>query len=606
MITLRNVSKSFGGQSLFEDASLQINDGERFALVGPNGAGKSTLFKMMLGSEEADEGELQFKKGVVVGYLPQENAPVSESTVLEETLTGLDDLDGRKEAEAKAVLMGLGFKVSDFTRKVNTLSGGWAMRAAMARLLVKKPDLLLLDEPTNHLDLDSLIWLQDYLAWYPGAVFIISHDRAFIDFLCTAIVSLQDKTLRVYHGDYSNFLAQRESEKEKLLSQWKQQQLEIADMEDFIARNRARVSTAARVQSMIKRLDKLERIELVQEVKTVKIRFPQPNRTGTKVLELKDVNKTYKVADHPDIKVYENFDFELMRGQKLAFVGHNGAGKSTLLKMLAGVIEPDSGERALGLNVKTGYFSQHRDGILDPRKTVLQEAMDNDRMNPELMVRTVLGTFLFPGDNVYKRTEVLSGGEKSRLMLVKLLMDPPNVILMDEPTTHLDMASVDALIAALKEFEGTLCMISHDVYFLNALADSVVHVEQGKTTVYPGNYDYFRYRQEQLAREASGQRRKQQAEPEQQAAAPSADYEEKKRQEAEARKKSRQAEKLKKEIEYLRKTVESLAAKMSAPEIHSDYKQVKELGDKIAALESKIASHTAEIEAMEREGASAN
>ncbi|HNT98171.1 MAG TPA: ATP-binding cassette domain-containing protein, partial [Elusimicrobiales bacterium] len=238
MITLRNVSKSFGGQSLLEDASLQINDGERFALVGPNGAGKSTLFKMMLGQEEADEGELQFKKGTVVGYLPQENPPVSDLTVLEETLAELEDLDGRKEAEAKAVLMGLGFKVSDFTRKVNTLSGGWAMRVAMARLLVKKPDLLLLDEPTNHLDLDSMIWLQDYLAWYPGAVFIISHDRSFIDFLCSAIVSLQERKLRVYHGDYANFLAQRESEKEKLLSQWKQQQLEIADMEDFIARNR--------------------------------------------------------------------------------------------------------------------------------------------------------------------------------------------------------------------------------------------------------------------------------------------------------------------------------------------------------------------------------
>ncbi|HNW45444.1 MAG TPA: ABC-F family ATP-binding cassette domain-containing protein, partial [Elusimicrobiales bacterium] len=382
MITLRNIHKSFSSQVLFEDASLQINEGERFALVGPNGAGKSTLFKMMLRAEEADEGEIQFKKGVVVGYLPQENPPSSGRTVIEETLDGVEDYDGRIEAEGKAILMGLGFKVADFTRRVNTLSGGWAMRVAMGKLLLKKPDLLLLDEPTNHLDLDSLLWLEQYLQAYQGAIFVISHDRDFINKICNAIVSLQDHTLRVYHGDYENFLAQRQAEKEKIYSAWRLQQEEIAQMEDFIARNRARVSTAARVQSMIKRLDKLERIELVQEVKTVKMRFPQPNRTGTNVLELKNISKVYNIPDHEPIRVYEGFDFQLQRGQKMAFVGHNGAGKSTLLKMLAGVIEPDSGERKLGLNVKTGYFSQHRDGILDPRKTVLQEAMDNDRMNP--------------------------------------------------------------------------------------------------------------------------------------------------------------------------------------------------------------------------------
>ncbi|MDT8285577.1 MAG: ATP-binding cassette domain-containing protein [Elusimicrobiales bacterium] len=594
MITLRNVSKSFGGQSLFEDASLQINDGERFALVGPNGAGKSTLFKMMLGEEEADEGHLQFKKGVVVGYLPQENAPVSDSTVLEETLSELEDFDGRKEAEAKAVLMGLGFKVSDFTRKVNTLSGGWAMRVAMARLLVKKPDLLLLDEPTNHLDLDSMIWLRDYLAWYPGAVFIISHDRSFIDFLCTAIVSLQDKTLRVYHGDYANFLAQRESEKEKLLSQWKQQQLEIADMKDFIARNRARVSTASRVQSMIKRLDKLELIELPPENKTVKIRFPQPSRTGTKVLELKNVSKTYPVPGHDPIKVYENFNFELNRGQKLAFVGRNGAGKSTLLKMLAGVVEPDSGERVLGLNAKTGYFSQHRTGILEPRRSVLQEALDNDRMNPELMVRTVLGTFLFPGDNVFKKVSVLSGGEKSRLMLVKLLLDPPNVLLLDEPTTHLDIPSVEALVAALKEYEGTVCFISHDLYFVNQLADSVVHVENGKATVYPGNYDYFQSRQEQMeaeAQAAAAARARKAPDPE-----PQADpREEERRRKKDREQAERRSARLKEEIASSKKKVEELAARLSDPAVHADYDLVRSIGEEIKVLETEAAAKENEL-----------
>ncbi|OIN99545.1 MAG: hypothetical protein AUJ51_12775 [Elusimicrobia bacterium CG1_02_56_21] len=600
MITIRNIHKSFSSQTLFEGASLQINEGERFALVGPNGSGKSTLFKMMLREEEVDEGEIQFKKGVVVGYLPQENAPTSERSVIEETLDGVEDYGGRIEAEGKAILMGLGFKVTDFERKVNTLSGGWSMRVAMAKLLLKKPDLLLLDEPTNHLDLDSLLWLQGYLGGYQGAIFVISHDRAFVNTVCNAIISVQEKTLRAYYGDYENFISQRQSEKEKIYSAYRLQQEEIAQMEDFIARNRSRVSTASRVQSMIKRLDKVVRIVLPAEVKTVKIRFPQPNRTGTKVLELRNISKIYNVPDQEPIRVYENFDFELQRGQKMAFVGHNGAGKSTLLKMLAGVIEPDSGERKLGLNVKTGYFSQHREGILDPRKTVLQEAMDNDRMNPELTVRTVLGSFLFPGDNVHKRTDVLSGGEKSRLMLVKLLMDPPNVILMDEPTTHLDMASVDALVAALKEFEGTLCFISHDIYFINALADSVVHIEQGKTTVYPGNYDYFRYRQAQLSEEKAGRKKKEAPGP-----APKADnseWEEKKRLEAEIRKKSRRAETLKKEIAYSRKTVESLAARLSAPEIHSDYAQVKELGDKIAVMEAKIAAFTSELETLESAG----
>ncbi|OGS07809.1 MAG: hypothetical protein A2270_01045 [Elusimicrobia bacterium RIFOXYA12_FULL_51_18] len=598
MITIRNVSKSFGSQTLLEDASLQINEGERFALVGPNGSGKSTLFKMMLREEEADSGEIQFKKGVVVGYLPQENAPTSERTVIQETLDGVEDYSGRKEAEAKAILMGLGFKVSDFDRKVNTLSGGWAMRAAMARLLVKKPDLLLLDEPTNHLDLDSLLWLQDYLGYYEGAVFVISHDRAFINTVCNAIISVQDRTLRAYHGDYEHFLAQRESEKEKLYSAWRMQQDQIAEMEDFIARNRARVSTASRVQSMIKRLEKLELVTLPVETKTVKIRFPQPSRTGTKVLELKNINKVYQVPGHEAIRVYENFDFSLLRGQKMAFVGHNGAGKSTLLKMLAGVIEPDSGERALGLNVKTGYFSQHREGILDPRKTVLQEAMDNDRMNPELMVRTVLGTFLFPGDNVFKKAGVLSGGEKSRLMLVKLLLDPPNVLLMDEPTTHLDIPSVEALVGALKEFEGTLCFISHDLYFINALADSVVHIEKGKTTVYPGNYDYFRHRQQQL--QAEEERNAPAASPGPDAAASDGvNWEEKKRQDSDARKRLKRADTLKKEMAYSRKTVETLAAKMASPEIYSDYKQVQELGDKVRALENKIAAAAEELKALE-------
>lgn len=490
MITLKGVSKAFGRQVLFKDANLQINEGDRFVLVGPNGSGKSTLLKILLGQEEADSGDIIVKRGVKAGYLPQENAPVSEETVLRTALAHRQDPDGRVTARAKAVLMGLGFKTADFDRKLNELSGGWAMRAAMARLLMQEPDLLLLDEPTNHLDIDALFWLQGHLKAYSGAVFLVSHDRAFINEVGRAVVSLQDRTLKVYRGDYEHYAREKEAEGERLLAAWKRQQDEVASMQDFIDRNRSRASTANRAQSMIKRLERLERIELPEEAKRIKVRFPQPQRTGARVLWLRRVDKAYG-----DVRVYQGLDFELERGWKVALVGHNGAGKSTLLKLLAGVLEPDSGERVLGERVRAGYFSQHREGWLDPDKTVLEEARSVERASPDLLVRTVLGTFLFPGDAVFKKVSVLSGGEKSRLALVKLLLDPPNVLLLDEPTTHLDMASVDALVAALKEYEGTVCCISHDLYFLNAIADHVVHIEKGGITWYPGDYEYFKRRQ---------------------------------------------------------------------------------------------------------------
>jgi len=486
MITVKNVHKSFGLQTILDGANLQINAGDRFALVGPNGAGKSTFFRMLLSEDWPDEGEIQFKRGITVGYLPQENAPVSTNlTVLEESLAHAQDPDERMAAKAKSILMGLGFKVSDFDRKVNTLSGGWAMRVAMARLLLEEPNLLMLDEPTNHLDLESMIWLQEYLLNYRGSIFLISHDRNFINTVCRAVVSLENKTLKIYNGNYEFFLRQRALDKERLEQAYRAQQEEIADMQDFVNRNRARASTASRAQSMLKRLEKLERIELPEENKKLKIRFPQPQRTGVRTLALKNINKSYA-----DIKVYKDLNFELERGWKMAFVGHNGAGKSTLLKILAGVVSIDKGERTPGINVKVGYFSQHRAETLDSEKTVLEEAL-SVRDHSEQTVRSALGSFLFRGEAVFKKVKVLSGGEKSRLSLVKLLLDPPNVLLMDEPTTHLDLDSVEALVSALSDFEGTLCFISHDLYFVNALANHVVHVHQGIVTLYPGNYDYF-------------------------------------------------------------------------------------------------------------------
>lgn len=580
MITLHGIHKSFGQQVLFESASLQINDRDRFVLVGPNGAGKSTLFKILLRQEEADSGRLTIRRGAAVAYLPQENAPSSDDSVLETALAHHKDPDARLTAKAKAFLMGLGFKVGEFDKKVSDLSGGWAMRVAIARLLMQEPDLLLLDEPTNHLDIDSLFWFQKYLQSYPGAVFVISHDRAFINTVGRAIISVQDRTLKVYHGDYEFFLREREAEKERLRSAWKQQQDEIARMQDFIDRNRARASTAGRAQSMIKRLEKLERIVLPRESKTAKIRFPQPSRTGVRVLSLRNVYKSYG-----DTKVYQGLDFELERDWKAAFVGHNGAGKSTLLKVLAGVIPIDSGERAVGNDVVVGYFSQHREGQLDPGKTVLQEAQSSGRMKSELLVRTVLGTFLFPGDSVYKRVEVLSGGEKSRLALVKLLLDPPNVLLLDEPTTHLDAASVDALVEALREFEGTICCISHDLYFLNVLADHIVHIDQGRITWYPGNYEYFKRRQAQWHEENP-----------QAVAVPVVEKKAAPRPPAQDEKqKARRRAKLEEELRNLHASLEELAAKLSDPVLYSDFAKVRGIGEEMEKVQAAIQIKEAEL-----------
>ena len=576
MISVRGLKKSFGEQTLYDGADLQLNAGDRYAFVGPNGAGQSTFFKMLLGEEEPDAGGIEWKRGAKAGYLPQENPPVGAETVLETALGGRLDSDGRETAEAKKILMGLGFKVKDFDRPISELSGGWAMRAALAKLLVDEPELLLLDEPTNHLDLETLLWFQEYLKGYPGAILMISHDRSFIDEVCSAIVAVEEKRLKIYRTDYDGFLAEREAARARLESAWKQQQDEIDAMKEFIMRNRARVSTASRVQSVMKKLEKIEEIVLPPSLKAVKITFPQPGRTGTSVLKLKNVHKSYGPT-----KVYEGLNFELERGWKMAFVGPNGAGKSTLLKVLGDIIPIDSGERVLGHNVKVGYFSQHREGQLTPGRTVLQEAMSVGRLNGDLFTRTVLGTFLFPGDMVHKKVDVLSGGEKSRLQLAKLLLDPPNVLLLDEPTTHLDLTSVEALVDALKSFDGTICTISHDVYFLNAVADHVVHVVQGKITVYPGNFEYFRHRQAQLESETGPV--KPTAE---QAAAAEAEnlYEAGK----EARRKAKALEKAAAELERLHAELEKLANEMSDPKLYEDMNRVQQVGEDMERVQAAL------------------
>jgi len=515
MLTISEVSKAFAGRTLFQDASLQVNRGDRVGLVGPNGAGKSTLFSLILGEASPDEGKLSIEKSATIGFLPQEHAPAGDETVLElacavspelvkaqrilkttpedsaehhEALHLFDEHGGwQLEPKAKRVLAGLAFRESDFDRPAKNLSGGWIMRAHLARLLVQEPDLLLLDEPTNHLDLESLVWFQNYLTSYPGAILMISHDREFLNQLVGSIIEIAHRRLNRYRGNWDSYVEQRAAREEQQLSAYKNQQKEIASLQQFADRFRAKASKASQAQSKLKQIDRMEKIDApVAREKTVHFRFPQPPRSGHRVITLKEVDHSYG-----DLVVYRGLNFEAERGQRTVLVGPNGAGKSTLLKLLAGVLPIQSGTRDPGHNVKVGYFSQYRVDMLDPKMTVLETARDMPNPVSEQVARTVLGSFLFRGDDVFKVTAVLSGGEKTRLALVRLLLDPPNLLLMDEPTTHLDVGSIDALVGALGQYEGTLIFISHDVYFIRAVAKTVLHINAGTLTPYAGDYDYY-------------------------------------------------------------------------------------------------------------------
>ncbi len=504
MLTVSRLSKSFAGQTLFEDASLQVNRGDRIALIGPNGAGKTTLFSILLEEEDADTGEVAFQRGVKVGFLPQESAPVKEETVIQlatdtAAAVRLEDHEllhdeasfssdqQQVEAKAKRILRGLGFRETDYDRQAKTMSGGWIMRAHLARLLVTEPDLLLLDEPTNHLDLESLVWLQNYLNTYSGAILLISHDRSFLNALAERIVEIDQCKLLSYRGNYDEYVTQKAARQEQLLASFKNQQREIKRLQTFIDRFGAKNTKASQAQSKRKQIERMDKIEAPDSAdRHVSFRFPQPERSGRKVMELKGVDHAYGQN-----VVYQGLDYTVERNQRTVFVGPNGAGKSTLLKLLAGVLPVQTGSRELGHNVHVGYCSQHRVETLNLEHTVLEEASDCGKQVPEQTVRTLLGAFLFRGDDVFKPVKVLSGGEKSRLVLAKILLNPPNFLLMDEPTTHLDMASIEALIQALRQYEGTLVFISHDVYFIKSIASSVLHVRGGALTFYPGNYDYY-------------------------------------------------------------------------------------------------------------------
>jgi len=519
MLTLSQVSKAFAGRTLFSDVSLQVNREDRIGLVGPNGAGKSTLFSLILRDASPDDGRVILEKNATLGFLPQETAPAGRETVLElacaispemvkaqdaikrheaagtfdeeeyhDAVAAFSELGGwQLEPKAKQILKGLAFRESDFDREARTMSGGWIMRAHLARLLVMEPDLLLLDEPTNHLDLESLYWFQEYLQSYPGAILMISHDREFLNALVDSILEISHQKLNRYRGNWDKYVLEKVQREEVQLAAYKNQQKEIAALQEFADRFRAKASKASQAQSKLKQIDRMEKIEMpLSQEKTVHMRFPQPPRSGIRSIVLKDIDFSYG-----DLAVYRGLEFEAERGQRTVLVGPNGAGKSTLIKLLAGNLTPERGTRELGHNVKVGYFSQHRMESLNAKHTVLESVQDMPNPVGEQQARTVLGSFLFRGDDVFKPVGVLSGGEKTRLALVKILLDPPNLLLMDEPTTHLDIGSIDALINALQQYEGTLVFISHDVHFIRAMARTVLHISAGQLTPYAGDYQYY-------------------------------------------------------------------------------------------------------------------
>ena len=537
MIALADkISKSFGGRVLYSNATLQLNAGERWALVGPNGAGKTTLLKIIMGLESADEGTVTFAKDATLGYLEQETELMGDRTALNEVIESaheikqwerkvndlslkiaetpegatlnkyLEDyahamerferLGGYElESRARQILAGLGFPVEDFDKPAREFSGGWQMRISLSKLLLRRPDVLLLDEPTNHLDLESVQWLERFLSSYDGTVLLVSHDRSFMDACVTHVAALENRMLVTYTGNYSGYLHQREENLEQLRAKRAAQERDIAHMETFIERFRYKPTKAKQVQERVAKVEKIreELVVLPEQSHHMHFRFPEPPRTGDTVISLEGVAKSYE-----DNFVYANVDLKLYRGDHVALVGPNGAGKSTLMKLIAGKLKPDAGQISLGQNVTEAYYAQHQLEELNPSNTVLAELDTVAAGWTTSEERRLLGAFLFHGDDVEKRVNVLSGGERARLALAKMLVSPDPLLLLDEPTNHLDIDSVDVLEKALIDFPGTIILISHDEHLVRAVANKVVDVRNHRVTVYDGDYDYFLFKLAEL------------------------------------------------------------------------------------------------------------
>lgn len=533
MLNIANISKLQGGVQLYSGVNFQINPGEKVGLVGPNGAGKTTLFRMIIGEERPDEGQISFPEKLRLAYFSQNVGEMRGRTALQEVMSGDEtvaqlarELKGYEdelcqpdlapermdvilqrmgdaqtefekrggydlESRSEEILTGLGILPQDHGKPVEDFSGGWKMRIALAKVLVMTPDLILMDEPTNYLDMETILWLEEWLKNYKGAIFMTTHDRDFMNNVVKKIVELSAGKATTYSGNFDFYVQERAIRREQQKAEYQRQQEMLSKEEEFIARFKARASHAAQVQSRVKKLDKIERVELPQEDEVIKFEFQAPPRGSDEVAILKNLKKIWKTTDGREHLVFQNVTTTILRQEKIALVGVNGAGKSTLLKVLAGLTEPTEGEARLGPSIQLGYFGQHTLDVLNPQGTVFDEVRKALPEASDGYLRNLLAAFLFRGDDVEKKVRVLSGGEKARLILATLFSAPNNFLVLDEPTNHLDMASRDILLDALRRYEGTVLIVSHDRHFLHGVASKVIEVDKTEVNLYPGPYQFY-------------------------------------------------------------------------------------------------------------------
>jgi ATP-binding cassette subfamily F protein 3 len=628
LVQLEGVAKAYGGQSLFRDVSWRLLPGQRIGLVGPNGVGKTTLCRILAGLEEPDAGRVSRARDATVGYLPQEVGGTGSGSVLAEALGGFEEvwrlereleqvaaelatapddaltarygelqhrfeaLGGyRLENEARTLLSGLGFAVADLNRPLGEFSGGWRMRAALARLLLLRPSLLLLDEPTNHLDIESLAWLEDFLAAYEGVVVVVSHDRYFLNRMVGFIAELGPGGLTLYTGDYDDYLVEREARRQLLEAQARNQAKRVAEIERFIERFRYQATKARQVQSRVKMLQRLDRVEVEAGPRRIRFTFPEPPRTGRRVASLRGVHKAYGAT-----VVYAGVDLEVERGERVALVGVNGAGKSTLLRIMAGVLDFERGERTLGPGVQAHYYAQHQLDALDPTRTVLEEMVAAAPDLGTTRLRTVLGAFLFSGDAVDKKVAVLSGGEKARLALARMLVRPAALLCLDEPTNHLDLASREVLEDALAAFPGTIVFISHDRYFINRIATKVVEVAAGSLTAHPGDYDDYLAAKARSAGEPAPAVARAAERPARRRGGDTGP-----RPAAGVREMRRRLEDIERQIHGLEERLQALGETLGDPRLYADGERVRAVSNERRAAEEQVAGLLREWEALSTE-----
>ncbi|HYW34337.1 MAG TPA: ABC-F family ATP-binding cassette domain-containing protein [Balneolaceae bacterium] len=637
MLSLQNIRLAFGGRVLLKNIDVLINPGQRVGLVGPNGAGKSTLLKIMNGIIEPQQGSVQHANDETIGYLPQDGVtPDPDKTVFEEVESTFDDLLALEEkvhqtqqnlaavdvgtseyeqtlekyghlqheleesgayslgANIEKVLMGLGFSTDDFSRNTTEFSGGWLMRIALAKLLLQKPTYLLLDEPTNHLDIESLQWIEAFLSNYEGAVILVSHDKDFLNRITNRTLWLSDGRIEDYNGNYQYFEKKHAERMEHRRRAYENQQREIKEIQDFIDRFRYNASKAKQVQSRIKQLEKMDEIELPDQQEEISFQFPEPERSGAINLRLENVSKSYD-----DIQVFDNLSYIVNRGDQIAILGPNGAGKSTLARVIAGHESIDSGRREVGHNVTMSYFAQHQADELDLSKTVFEIMREASHAATETRIRTILGCFLFQGDDVFKKVSVLSGGEKSRLALARMLLSPANFLIFDEPTNHLDIQSKDILQQALKQYKGTFLIISHDVDFLDPIVDKVLEVRPDEAQTYLGNVSYYLRKKKEYETKNS-------ANTEKQSRQDNDSLSRKEERRIEARKRQRKYDRLKpykQKFERCETKIEELEARkaeiedqMAQPDFYDDSERVKKISIEYEKLKAELVEIYAEWE----------